>query len=51
MSGMVFGGMVEADYTMRMYEVRMRAQRKLKNDQAKWQRYIEEHGKDDDDDE
>ena len=43
MSGMVLGGMLEADWRLREYEHRMRMQRKWATERAKWQRYEEEY--------
>ncbi|KAK0635527.1 hypothetical protein B0T17DRAFT_503051 [Bombardia bombarda] len=51
MSGMVLGGMLEADYSIRQYEARMRIQRRLQRDQAMWKSFEDQYGKDDDDDE
>lgn len=42
MSGMVFGGMIDADRRLREYEQKMRIQRRLMRERAKWQRYEEE---------
>ncbi|KAF4119652.1 hypothetical protein GMORB2_4561, partial [Geosmithia morbida] len=42
MSGMVFGGMIHADAQLREYEARMRMQRRLIREKAKWERYEEE---------
>lgn len=42
MSGMVLGGMIEADWRLRQYEYRMRTQRRWLRDKAKWDRYEEE---------
>ncbi|GAB0136595.1 O-acetylhomoserine sulfhydrylase [Epichloe bromicola] len=46
MSGMVLGGMIEADWRLRQYESQMRMQRRWMREKAKWQRYEEEFGKD-----
>lgn len=45
MSGMVLGGMIEADWRLRQYENQMRMQRRWMREKAKWQRYEEEFGK------
>ncbi|KAG6039330.1 hypothetical protein E4U41_002904 [Claviceps citrina] len=45
MSGMVLGGMIEADWRLRQYEYQMRMQRRWMREKAKWQRYEEEFGK------
>ncbi|PKS07994.1 hypothetical protein jhhlp_006606 [Lomentospora prolificans] len=42
LSAMIMGGMIEADNRMRMYEHRMRMQRRILRDQAKWERYEQE---------
>lgn len=42
MSGMVLGGMVEADWRLRQYEYQMRMQRRWQKEKAKWDRYEEE---------
>ncbi|KAJ6789684.1 hypothetical protein PWT90_00548 [Aphanocladium album] len=42
MSGMVVGGMIEADHRLRLYEYQMRMQRRVQREQAKWQRYQDE---------
>lgn len=42
MSGMVVGGMIEADHRLRLYEYQMRMQRRVQREQAKWQRYENE---------
>lgn len=44
MSGMVLGGMLEADWRLRQYEQQMRMQRRLQREKAKWERYQEEFG-------
>jgi hypothetical protein len=49
MSGMVLGGMLEADHRMREFEAKMRLQRRIMRDRAMWQRYEDEYGKDDGD--
>ncbi|KAL2139111.1 hypothetical protein VTI28DRAFT_5742 [Corynascus sepedonium] len=51
MSGMVLGSMIEADSRLRAYEARMRVQRRLQREQAYWEKFEREYGKDDDDDE
>ncbi|PHH73219.1 hypothetical protein CDD80_3951 [Ophiocordyceps camponoti-rufipedis] len=43
MSGAVFGGMVEADSRLRLYENQVRAQRRWLREQSRWDRYLEEH--------
>ncbi|KAF7561301.1 hypothetical protein G7046_g2843 [Stylonectria norvegica] len=42
MSGMVLGGMLEADWRLRQYEYQMRSQRRYLKEKAKWDRYEEE---------
>jgi hypothetical protein len=42
MSGMVLGSMIEADYKLREYEARIRMQRRVLRDRAKWERYEDE---------
>lgn len=42
MSGMVFGGMIDADGRLRAYEQRVRMQRRVMRERAKWERYEEE---------
>ncbi|KAI5865660.1 hypothetical protein GGS23DRAFT_437207 [Durotheca rogersii] len=42
MSGMILGGMIEADYRMRQYENRVRVQRRLARDRALWADYEKE---------
>jgi hypothetical protein len=39
---MVMGGMIEADSRLRMYENRIRQQRRMARNQAKWERYEQE---------
>lgn len=39
---MIMGGMLEADNRMRMFENRMRLQRRIQQNQAKWERYEQE---------
>jgi hypothetical protein len=48
MSGMVLGSMIEADSRLRQYEARMRVQRRAARDQAYWERFEREYGKDED---
>ncbi|KAJ4306305.1 hypothetical protein N0V88_001105 [Collariella sp. IMI 366227] len=48
MSGMVLGSMLEADSRLRAYEARMRAQRRIAKEQAYWQKFESEYGKDED---
>ncbi|QUC19478.1 uncharacterized protein UV8b_03719 [Ustilaginoidea virens] len=45
MSGMVLGGMIEADWRLRQYECQMRMQRRWMRERAKWERFEEEFGK------
>ncbi|OIW29769.1 hypothetical protein CONLIGDRAFT_680584 [Coniochaeta ligniaria NRRL 30616] len=47
MSGMVFGGMIEADYRLREYEARVRMQKRIQRDRAMWQKFEDQYGKDD----
>ncbi|KAH8908871.1 hypothetical protein BR93DRAFT_976970 [Coniochaeta sp. PMI_546] len=47
MSGMVFGGMIEADHRLREYEARVRMQKRIQRDRAMWQKFEEQYGKDD----
>ena len=42
MSGMVLGGMIEADWRLRQYEYQMRQQRRWHREKARWERYEEE---------
>ncbi|UNI18956.1 hypothetical protein JDV02_005185 [Purpureocillium takamizusanense] len=42
MSGMVLGGMIEADWRLRQYEYQMRMQRRWLREKAKWERYEQE---------
>lgn len=48
MSGMVLGSMLEADHRLRMFEARMRAQRRVAAEQAYWKRIAKELGEDGD---
>lgn len=48
MSGMVLGGMLEADHRIRDYEAAMRMRRRIAADQARWRQFEETYGKDDD---
>lgn len=41
-SVMVLGGMIEADWRLREYEARVRMQRRIEKDRARWRRYEEE---------
>ncbi|KAK3359808.1 hypothetical protein B0T25DRAFT_110199 [Lasiosphaeria hispida] len=50
MSGMVLGGMLEADARLREYEASMRMRRRLMRDQAMWKSFEEQYGKDDEED-
>lgn len=45
MSGMVLGGMIDADSRLRQYEQRMRMQRRWMREKAKWEQYEEEISK------
>ncbi|KAI0023527.1 hypothetical protein F4780DRAFT_776557 [Xylariomycetidae sp. FL0641] len=47
MSGMVFGGMLEADFRVRQYENYIRFQRRLARDRAMWESYEKEFEDDD----
>jgi hypothetical protein len=47
---MVLGSMIEADQRLRQYEARVRAQRRLARDQAYWESFEKEYGKDEDED-
>lgn len=49
MSGMVLGGMLEAEHRLRVYETRMRAQRRLATERAYWDAFDRRYGKDGDD--
>lgn len=42
MSGMVVGGMIEADWRLRQYEYQMRMQRRWLREKAKWERFEQE---------
>ncbi|KAH0444944.1 imidazoleglycerol-phosphate dehydratase [Colletotrichum kahawae] len=42
MSAMVLGSMLEADHRLREYEARIRMQRRLMRDRAKWERFEQE---------
>ena len=42
MTGMVLGGMRDADLRLREFEAQMRVKRKLMADQARWERYEQE---------
>lgn len=44
MSGMILGGMIEADHRLRLYEYQMKMQRRVQRDQARWERYEAEFG-------
>lgn len=44
MSGMVLGGMIEADWRLRQFEQQMRIQRRIDREKARWDRYEEEYG-------
>lgn len=39
---MIMGGMLEADSRMRMFENRMKLQRRIQQNRAKWERYEQE---------
>jgi hypothetical protein len=43
MCGMVVGSMLESDASLRRYEERVRMQRRIARDRAKWQRYEDEY--------
>lgn len=43
MSGMVVGSMLESDHRLHEYEARVRLQKRIARDRAKWQRYEEEY--------
>lgn len=43
MSGMVMGGMLEADKRLREYEAKIRIQRKMAIDRAAWERYEKQY--------
>lgn len=47
MSGMVLGGMIEADWRLRQFEQQMRIQRRVQREKDRWARYEEEYGKGD----
>ena len=47
MSGMVLGSMIEADHRLREYEARVRMQKRILRDRAKWERFEEEYLSDD----
>jgi len=49
MSGMVLGSMMEADHRLREFESQMRLRKRLMRDQAMWQSFEEQYGKDEDD--
>ncbi|KAI0002317.1 hypothetical protein F4779DRAFT_604098 [Xylariaceae sp. FL0662B] len=42
MSGMIVGGMIEADHRMRQYEQRVRMQRRIAHSRAMWADYEKE---------
>lgn len=42
MSGMVMGGMIDADRRIRDYEATVRVQRRMRIDRATWERYEKE---------
>ncbi len=44
MSGMILGGMIEADHRLRLYEYQMKMQRRVQREQARWERYEAELG-------
>ncbi len=46
---MIMGGWIEADHRMRMYEDRVRLQRRMMQNRAKWERYEQEFAQDKDD--
>ncbi|KAH6686319.1 hypothetical protein F5X68DRAFT_262119 [Plectosphaerella plurivora] len=43
MCGMVVGSMLESDHSLRRYEERVRMERRIARDRAKWQRYEDEY--------
>ncbi|KAI5461263.1 hypothetical protein BGZ63DRAFT_424168 [Mariannaea sp. PMI_226] len=45
MSGMVLGGMIEADWSLRRYEQEMRVRRRLMREKTKWEQYEAEIAK------
>lgn len=47
-AAMIMGGWIEADHRMRMYEDRMRLQRRMMQNRAKWERYEQEFMQDKD---
>ncbi|KAH8663910.1 hypothetical protein BX600DRAFT_286285 [Xylariales sp. PMI_506] len=48
MSGMVFGGMLEADAKVREYEARLRMDRQIARDRAMWETFEREYAEDKD---
>ena len=42
MTGMVFGGMIDAESRLRDYEQKIRMQRRWMREKAKWEQYEEE---------
>lgn len=42
MSGMILGGMIEADASMRRYETHVRTQRMIARDRAMWRDLVDE---------
>lgn len=40
---MVVGSMLESDHSLRRYEERVRMERRIARDRAKWQRYEDEY--------
>jgi len=48
MSGMVIGSMMEADYQLRQFEQRVRIQKRLARERARWESFEREIGKEDD---
>ncbi|KAI1327811.1 hypothetical protein F5Y16DRAFT_185790 [Xylariaceae sp. FL0255] len=47
MSGMLLGGMIEADASMRRYEHQVRIQRRIARDRAMWENYEQDFNEDD----
>lgn len=48
-AAMIMGGWIEADHRMRMYEDRVRLQRRMMQNRAKWERYEHEFAQNKDD--
>lgn len=45
MSGMIMGGMLEADRHLRAHEARVRVQKRLNIDKATWEKYEQDYEK------